>query len=91
MQEIQERAVNARQAMAVPNFQASKLPMGRPACGSTPLICQICGICGSPILDPQRRNSCRKGGALTPGAQSCALPRSTFLRQALSQTAQARR
>ena len=26
MQEIQERAVNARQAMAVPNFQASKLP-----------------------------------------------------------------
>ena len=30
---------------------------------------------------PQRRKSCRKGGALTPGARSCALPRPTFLRQ----------
>ena len=30
---------------------------------------------------PQRRNACRKGGALTPGARSCALPRPTFLRQ----------
>ena len=30
---------------------------------------------------PQRRKSYRKAGALTPGAQSCALPRPTFLRQ----------
>ena len=30
---------------------------------------------------PQRRESCRKGGALTPGARSCALPRLTFLSQ----------
>ena len=32
-------------------------------------------------MEPQRRNSCRKAGALTPGAQPCALPRPTFLRQ----------
>ena len=31
-------------------------------------------------IKPQRRNACRKGGALTPGARSCALPRPTFLR-----------
>ena len=28
---------------------------------------------------PRRRNACRKAGALTPGARSCALPRPTFL------------
>ena len=30
---------------------------------------------------PRRRNSCRKDGALTPGAQLCTLPHPTFLRQ----------
>ena len=29
---------------------------------------------------PQRRNACRKAGALTPAARSCALPRPTSLR-----------
>ena len=43
----------------------------------------VCFECNSVLGKggPQRRDSYRKASALTPGAQTCALPRPTFLRQ----------